>query len=361
MREITITSNDAGRRLDRFLRKYLRNASLSEIYKLIRKDVRIDGKRRTESYILSEDEILTLYIADDVLDRLTGASDHRKVSEGSGSKAKRQFRIIYEDAAILVADKPYGLLTHGDRSEKKNHLANQVRDYLIQRGEYDPRSEKVFSPAPANRLDRNTTGLVLFGKTSPALKGLNMMIREDLTDKYYLTIVHGTVDRAMTLTGQLTKDEAHNKVSISGIHSDTVPEDGIASLHTRNEDRSLPVLTEVRPLEHLDFGNGMKATLLEVRLVTGRSHQIRAHLAGIGHPVVGDSKYSSSGLQVRKLNDHLAKTCRLSTQLLHAYRIIFAKNGLPVTLEHLEGRSFTAPLPPVFRRILELAGSETSF
>ena len=294
-------------------------------------------------------------------DRLTGASDRRKVSEGSGSKAKRQFRIIYEDAAILVADKPYGLLTHGDRSEKKNHPANQVRDYLIQRGEYDPRSEKVFSPAPANRLDRNTTGLVLFGKTSPALKGLNMMIREDLTDKYYLTIVHGTVDRAMTLTGQLTKDEAHNKVSISGIHSDTVPEDGSASLHTRNEDRSLPVLTEVRPLERLDFGNGMKATLLEVRLVTGRSHQIRAHLAGIGHPVVGDNKYSSSGLQVRKLNEHLAKTCRLSTQLLHAYRIIFAKNGLPETLEHLEGRSFTAPLPPVFRRILELAGSKTSF
>ena len=121
------------------------------------------------------------------------------------------------------------------------------------------------------------------------------------------------------------------------------------------------MLTEVRPLEHLDFGNGMKATLLEVRLVTGRSHQIRAHLAGIGHPVVGDSKYSSSGLQVRKLNEHLAKTCRLSTQLLHAYRIIFAQNGLPETLEHLEGRSFTAPLPPVFRRILELAGSETSF
>ena len=125
MREITITANDAGRRLDRFLRKYLSGASLGEIYKLIRKDVKVDGKRRPESYMLQEGETLALYISDDVLDRLAGSSSGHK-SRNASAKAKRQFRIIYEDADILIADKPYGLLTHGDRTEKKRHLANHT-------------------------------------------------------------------------------------------------------------------------------------------------------------------------------------------------------------------------------------------
>lgn len=147
MREIIIGTNDAGRRLDRFLRKYLREASLGEIYKLIRKDIKVDGKRRDQSYMLSEGEVLSLYIADDVLGRMTGEGDPVSGSasggrrRASGSKAKRQFGIIYEDDNILIADKPYGLLTHGDSHEKKNHLANQVKDYLIARGDYDPGSE----------------------------------------------------------------------------------------------------------------------------------------------------------------------------------------------------------------------------
>ena len=375
MREIIITANDAGRRLDRFLRKYLSNASLGEIYKLIRKDIKVDGKRRAESYMLSEGETLTLYISDEVLESLTGGSSGRSGNEGSGSRnggstssggrTKKQFRIIYEDPRILIVSKPYGLLTHGDRSEKKNHLANQVRDYLIAQGEYDPRAEKVFAPAPANRLDRNTTGLVLFGKTGAALKALNLMIREDLTDKYYLTIVHGVISEPVRLTGSLTKDETHNKVRIDGIRTGALDEGpGIDQLHRRNaDDSSLPVITEVSPVEVLDFGSGMKATLVEIRLVTGRSHQIRAHMAGIGHPVIGDSKYAhtSSGdrRSVDRLNDHLEKTCKLSTQLLHAYRLCFAQEGLPDELAYLAGKSFEAKLPPAFTRILERGRSET--
>lgn len=361
MREITITANDAGRRLDRFLRKYLKNASLSEIYKLIRKDVKVDGKRRNESYMLSEGEILSLYISDDVLDQLTGSSTGAGKTIGGNSRshrAKRQFSIIYEDDNVLIVSKPYGLLTHGDRHEKKDHLANQVKDYLIEKGEYDPRAEKIFSPAPANRLDRNTTGLVLFGKTSPALKALNEIIRSDLADKFYMTIACGCIDRELTLTGRLSKDEQTNTVVIS-----------------QSEETGRDVLTIVRPVGHICFGEGLDATLTEIQLVTGRSHQIRAHLASIGHPVAGDTKYAGSedpqavrlsGMKpasrqdIRKLNEYLFRSFRLSTQLLHACRISFAEEGLPEELEYLSGRSFSAPLPPAFEKILASAGYSTA-
>ena len=357
MRDITITANDAGRRLDRFLRKYLRSASLGEIYKLIRKDVKVDGKRRSESYMLSEGEVLTLYISDEVLASLRG--EDPQGGKGKSGSAKRQFRIIYEDDKVLIVNKPYGLLTHGDSREKKNHLANQVRDYLIEKGEYDPRAEKVFSPAPANRLDRNTTGLVLFGKTSASLKALNEAIREDLTDKYYITIACGIIDRELTLTGSLTKDEQANKVRI-------VPHAGRYTAGSDPSAKAREVITEVRPLRHFTVGGGSEVTLTEIRLVTGRSHQIRAHLAGIGHPLAGDAKYahavnrdavSVSGLtpatrqDVDNINEYFARRYRLTTQLLHAQRISFAGQGLPESIEYLAGKSFTAPLPPAFERI----------
>ncbi|MBR4090629.1 MAG: RluA family pseudouridine synthase, partial [Mogibacterium sp.] len=142
MREIPITANDAGRRLDRFLRKYLPGASLSEIYKIIRKDAKVDAKRRSESYILNEGEILTLYLSDEAFEKFSrGMSGSGAGTVKTSRKAKRTFGIIYEDNEVLIASKPYGLLTHGDSREKKDHLANQVKDYLIASGAYDPRSE----------------------------------------------------------------------------------------------------------------------------------------------------------------------------------------------------------------------------
>lgn len=329
MREISITANDSGRRLDRFLRKYLRRATLGEIYKIIRKDVKVDGKRKDESYVLQEGDVLSLYLPDDVIERFTGPAEGSKGSDHK--KAKRQFRIIYEDANILIADKPYGLLTHGDQHEKKNHLANQVRDYLIEKGEFDPRTEKVFSPAPANRLDRNTTGLVLFGKNSASLKELGAMIREDRLEKYYYTIVHGILSEETTLTGSLSKDERTNKVKVSA-----------------DDSGDLSITTIVKPVRYYTFGSGFRATLAEVNLVTGRSHQIRAHLASIGHPVLGDVKYQVPS--VRKANDYAASKYHLTTQLLHAHKIVFTDAG--TQLGYLTGKSFTSPLPPAFEKIL---------
>lgn len=314
MKEIVIGSNDAGRRLDRFLRKYLQNAPLGQIYKIIRKDVKVDGRRQDESYMLSEGEVLTLYLSDEDFEKFTSSAS------GATTHAKRQFGIVYEDENILVANKPFGLLTHGDSNEKKNHLANQVKDYLIEQGSYNPREEKVFAPAPANRIDRNTTGLVLFGKTAAALKGLNEMIRSDMIRKYYLTIVHGEIDSELVLDGKLIKDESKNKVSIG------------------DSDDGLDVRTIVSPIETLD----KNTTLVSVELVTGRSHQIRAHLASIGHPIIGDSKYGGKELS------------GVSTQLLHAYRIEFDKTVSG--LEYLEGKEFVAELPENFKKIINSLG-----
>ncbi len=346
MKQIEITANDAGRRLDRFLRKYLPKASLSSIYKIIRKDVKVDGRRRGEEYILAEGEILSLYLSDDMISELRGCTDadfsdgtsggnhgnrdnrnnqnngnNRNARNGSNKKARRNFKIIYEDENILAVDKPFGLLTHGDGIEKKNHLANQVKDYLIEKGDFNPRTEKVFAPAPANRLDRNTTGIVICGKTSPALKGLNEMIRKDLVRKFYVTIVHGRIDREMRLGGYLVKDHNTNKVEIR------------KASHEGKE-----VVTIVRPIKVLSDGRN-EYTYIEVELVTGRTHQIRAHLASISHPLIGDVKYGGK------------KVFGLSTQLLHALRLEFS--GSVEGLEYLENMTLEAPLPEDFDKILE--------
>lgn len=324
MQNINITANDAGRRLDRFLRKYLPNASLSEIYKIIRKDIKVDGKRKDESYMLSEGEVLTIYLSDEIFDKLRG----EKLSEVKRHKAEKQFHIVYEDSNILIANKPFGLLTHGDYHEKKNHLVNQVKDYLIEQGDYDPHAEKVFSPAPATRLDRNTTGLVIFGKTSPALQGLNLMMKDNMIGKYYLTIVYGGLVEPLNLDGYIVKYERSNRVTVKS-----------------NEGSRIHTLVE--PIEILNY-KGQPVTLVEVQLVTGRTHQIRAHLASVGFPIIGDIKYS--GNKSVAFNKILKSDFGLSTQLLHAHKLNISK--AVEELKYLEGKTFKTELPPFFRQIL---------
>ncbi len=354
MREIIITANDAGRRLDRFLRKYLPGASLGEVYKIIRKDVKIDSKRRPESYMLNEGEVLTLYLSDDDLGRF-GAADAAQAGRGphtrgatgnNRARAKRNFSIVYEDDNVLMVSKPFGLLTHGDSREKKDHLANQVKDYLIETGAFDPRGEKVFAPAPVNRLDRNTTGVVLFGKTASSMRELSRMIREDEIRKFYMTIVCGVIEEDLYLSGSLVKDESANKVTIlSG--KDAFTADGQAK----------EIETIVRPIETLRFGDGLAATLCEVELVTGRSHQIRAHLASAGHPLIGDSKYATR--HAKSFNSYIKERFGLSTQLLHADRIEFLVTAAGSdSLGYLAGRAFDAPLPKRFMEIYRGLGGK---
>lgn len=315
MIKINIGKNEQNQRLDKFLRKYLENAPLSFIYKTIRKDVKINGKRGREDTVLQLDDELTLYISDDDLRKFK--RKERQV------RAKRQFRIAYEDDNIIVVEKPFGLLTHGDHTEKKNHLTNQVVDYLIEKGDYNPRVERTFAPAPVNRLDRNTTGLVLFAKNYMALQELNRLMREkNRIRKYYMTIVSGNLKEKLVLRDRMVKDSKNNKVTV-------VSEDK----------EGLLMETIVTPVKSND-----RYTLVQVEIITGRTHQIRAHLAKAGHPVIGDVKYGD-----RRVNSFVNKKFGLSTQLLHAYRLEFDLEGSE--LEYLTGKSVEAQLPYEFMKI----------
>lgn len=318
MKEILIGENEKDQRLDRFLKKYLRNAPLSYVFKVIRKDVKVNGKRKKMDDMLKLGDIVTLYLSDYEIDDLTYKKDRVRV--------KRQFKIVYEDENILVVDKPFGLLTHGDKNEKKNHLTNQVIDYLIEKGAYEPRVEKTFVPAPVNRLDRNTTGLVLFGKNAMAVKTLNEMMRNrDHIEKYYLTIVKGNIDKEMFLSSKMTKNEELNMITV----------------HDKDYEEGKVMETVVKPIEKLDG-----YTLVEVNIITGRTHQIRAHLSSIGHSVIGDVKYGQ-----RSVNHRFRSQFDLNTQLLHSYKMVFRK--CLDDLKYLEGKELSADIPDVFSEIMD--------
>lgn len=313
MIKITITANEADQRLDRFLKKYMKRASLSAIYKMIRKDIKVNGKRAKEDTQLKEGDELALYMTEEKLAELTAPIKKKA--------AKRQFKIAYEDENVLIVDKPKGLLTHGDAHEKKNTLVNQVCGYLRDKGEYDPSKEKTFVPSPVNRIDRNTTGLVIFGKTAAALRLLTALLRDrNHVEKYYMTIVCGKLDKELELDGRLSKDHDMN----------------ISSVDEEGKEAS----THVKPLI-----TGEKFSLAEARIFTGRTHQIRVHLASAGYPLAGDVKYGTP-----KMSEYLRKQ-GISMQLLHAYKLVFKE--MPEELSALEGKVVEVEPPADFAKAKE--------
>lgn len=317
MEEIRIGKNDQGQRADKFLKKYLSRASAGFIYSMIRKKrILINDSRLQPSYTLREGDVLRLCFEVDEL----GRNDDDYVPD----KAGMDFGIAYEDQNILVVDKPAGLLSHPDKNSGTT-LIDQVLYYLYQKGEYNPKSENSFVPALCNRLDRNTAGLVICAKTFQALQDINNMIRDRQIGKYYLAVVKGNVTGPTEAKGYLSKDDRTNSVWITNNQRE-----GAREIHTR-----------FKPLKPSKQGY----TLLEVELITGRPHQIRAHLATEGLPIVGDAKYGD-----RLVNQYFGQRYRLKGQLLHAYRIVFGQGRSSV--EYLEGKEIKAEPPPVFAGII---------
>lgn len=308
MTEITIQKNDAGQRADRFLSKAYPNLKSSLVCKLMRKKrIKLNGAKVEPNVILKEGDVFRFYLSEELLSKepLRSKTDFRAISS--------EINVIYEDENILLVDKPAGLVVHEDNDNSADTLINRVLSYLYNKGEFDPERENSFTPALVNRIDRNTSGIVIAAKNAESLRILNQKVRDREIQKLYLCAVSGTPEpREALLTAYLKKLSDENRVIIS----DTPRSDGY-----------LTIKTKYRVLESRG-----ELSLVEVDLLTGRTHQIRAHFAHIGHALLGDGKYGSNELN---------KRCHAKTQALCAYKLVFKFTTDAGILEYLNDREFT--------------------
>lgn len=310
--KIEIGTNEAGQRLDKFLRKLLKDVPLSAIFKALRKgDVRVNGKKQKEKYSLVEGDIVEIKY-------IQSKKEKKKFNKVDFSA----LQIAYEDENILVVEKWPGVLVHPDAENGEATLTDYVLSYLFNKGEYTPEEELTFVPAPCNRLDRNTSGLVIFGKNFEALKGMNALIRENQVDKFYNTIVKGKIKDGL-YKGYIKKNEETN---ISKVYSNKIPD-------------SKEISMKVKTIQT----NGAYS-FLEIELITGRSHQIRAHLKHLGNPMIGDTKYGD-----KELNSFFYNKFGLNYQYLYAYKLII--RNAEGKLGYLKNKTIVKALPPIFKKI----------
>lgn len=305
-KEVTIQKNDAGQRLDKFLTKAYPNLPQSMLYKSIRKkDIKLNGKRCEISTRLQEGDVLSMFLKEDFFQTSEKAYDFLK--------APLKLRILYEDDHVLLVDKQPGLIVHPDENYHFDSLIARIQHYLYDKGEYDPEAENAFAPALVNRIDRNTGGIVIAAKTAEALRVLNQKMKDRELDKRYLCLIHGKLDKKEdTMVDYLEKNEAQNRVYISKHRKET----------------GKTIRTKYRVLEEHET-----CSLVEVELLTGRTHQIRAHFAHIGHPLLGDGKYGTN-----KLN----KQTNLPYQALYSYQLTFCFTTDAGSLNYLNGKTVTA-------------------
>lgn len=316
MKIYTIGANEAGQRFDKYLFKLLKNAPSNLLYKQLRcKNITLNQCRAKGSEILKYGDEVRVFMSDETIAKFAGESTAKK-----GDCADASFlRVVYEDENIILADKPAGVL-----SQKASPNDVSMNEYLISYLSANGMSEdglRTFTPAFCNRLDRNTSGLIIGGKSLAGLQGVSDIIRNRSLEKYYLAAVCGVIKESGRIEGWLLKDGRTNKVTVK----------------SREFAGSSRIVTEYEPISH----NG-GLTLLRLKLVTGKTHQLRAHLASIGHPILGDAKYGDRSLNCEFKADR---------QLLHSYEVIFPK--MEGALSYLSEKSFRAEIPKELLRLFD--------
>ena len=304
MRTIEIKENDGGQRLDKYLSKRFKTMPKSLMYKYIRtKYIKLNGKKCDKADYIKSGDVLTLYIKDEFF-------EENPEKKYEFTKAPYKLDIIYEDKNIILIDKKPGVIVHQDKSYHFDCLVMRVQHYLYKKGEYNPEEEKAFTPALVNRIDRNTGGIVIAAKNAETLRILNEKIKTREVEKYYMALLCGKpkYDSGI-MKDYLIKNSSTNKVKI----------------FKKPVENSKEIITEYRVLQ-----SDGKKSLAEIKLHTGRTHQIRAHMAFIGCPLVGDSKYGKNNNNF--INDKY--------QALYAYKVKFNFINSAGKLDYLNGKEF---------------------
>lgn len=316
MKEFIIEENEAGQRFDKYLAKLLKEAPKSFFYKMLRKkNITLNGKKATGNEKLLKGDAVRLFLSDETFDKFAGSVQI--------ARAYCELDIVYEDEDIIIINKPAGMLSQ-PADDNTPSLVEYLIGHLLKTGAVTEEQLRTFKPSVCNRLDRNTSGMVCAGKSLAGLQFLSKIFHDRTLHKYYLCLVKGKIEKTEYIKGYLHKDKKTNKVTVS--------KEEFAD--------SLPIETRYRPL----VSNGT-ITLLEVELITGRTHQIRAHLSSVGHPLLGDGKYGDPAFNQKYAG------LGVKYQLLHAYRL-----EIPQT-----GQSFCAPVPELFYKIIKAEHMEDSY
>ncbi|MDY3994165.1 MAG: RluA family pseudouridine synthase [Candidatus Onthovivens sp.] len=313
MKEIVISNEFSNQRVDKYVRKYLNEAPLSFIYKLFRKkDVKVNNHWVKENYLLQPNDVLRIYVTDEQLEEFNKPKVVKNISF-------KDLDIVYEDKNILIINKPKGILVHGDINEKRMTLTNKVQSYILSKGE-----QNDFLCSPVHRLDRNTSGLVIFAKNFKSSQYFMGLLKEkEQIEKYYLCLVVGKMEGNGTISIPLYKDESRGMVFKGNI-----------------KDGAKEAITKYNVI-----GTNNEYSLVEVQILTGRTHQIRAHFKEINHPLVGDGKYGDF-----KINKEFNSEFNYDSQFLHAYKIKFS--NLEGDFKYLSKKVFVSPLNNKEKEIL---------